>query len=425
MTHIEPGDSEHPSPSAGVIALLRGNPPFRRLWIARAISFTGDSLGLMALVLYVAEEIGTGASVALLLLVGDVAPTLLSPLTGALSDRLDRTRLMVVCELIQGAVVAIIALTSPPLAVLLALVALRSTVAGAFQPASRSAVPALVPNAELETANTALGLGTNGFDLLGPLLAAALLPFIGVRELLLVDAASFAVSALLLARLPSLPPARLESERGTLWGDAVAGLRFFRDHRALRVVGLGFFGVAAFSGVDDVALVFLAQESLDVGETGTSLLYAGAGIGLLLGFLALARLGVLVPAAVLTVAGFGISSAGNLFTGLAWALPVALAMQVVRGAGISLIDVGVNTLVQRLVPAGMQGRAFGNLYGAVGLAAGLSYVFGGLLLDAIGPRAILVIAGGGGVAVAMVTWLALPSELRTGSDNPTAEPRSP
>jgi hypothetical protein len=60
----------------------------------------------------------------------------------------------------------------------------------------------------------------------------------------------------------------------------------------------------------------------------------------------------------------------------------------------------------------MQGRAFGNLYGAVGLAAGLSYVFGGLLLDAIGPRAVLAIAGGGGVAVAAVTWLAMPAGLR-------------
>src|SRR5688572_6882279 len=195
---MEPGEAavaDGAGSRAGVVALLRRNGPFRRLWAARAISFTGDSLGLMALVLFVADEAGTGAAVALLLLVGDVAPTFLSPLTGALSDRLDRTRLMVVCDLIQGAVVAAIALAAPPLPLLLALVALRSTVAGAFQPASRSAVPALVPDRELETANTALGLGTNGFDVLGPLLAAALLPFIGVRELLLVDAATFVVSA--------------------------------------------------------------------------------------------------------------------------------------------------------------------------------------------------------------------------------------
>ena len=46
------------------------------------------------------------------------------------------------------------------------------------------------------------------------------------------------------------------------------------------------------------------------------------------------------------------------------------------------MDVGHNTLIQRIVPAEMLGRVFGNVYGAVGAAAGLSYVFGGLLLDA-------------------------------------------
>ncbi|MDP9363138.1 MAG: MFS transporter, partial [Chloroflexota bacterium] len=271
------------TPPPGVVRLLRRNGPFRRLWSARAISFIGDSLGLMALLLYVAETTDSGAAVALLLLVGDFAPTLLSPFTGALSDRVDRARLMVGCELAQGGIVALIALAAPPLPLLLGLMALRTLVASAFTPASRSAVPTLVADAELATANTALGLGTHGFDLLGPLLAAVLLPFLGVRELLLVDAATFAVSAALLARLPALPPARLELEGGSLLRDAVEGLRFFRDHRALRAIGLGFLGVVAFTGVDDVALVFLAQERLGAGGTGTSLLYAGAGVGLLLG----------------------------------------------------------------------------------------------------------------------------------------------
>lgn len=400
------------TPAPSVVRLLRWNGPFRRLWVARAISFIGDSLGLIALILYVAEMTDRGAAVALLLLVGDFTPTLLSPLTGALSDRVDRARLMVGCEVVQGTIVAVIALTTPPLAPLLGLVATGTLVASTFAPASRSAVPNLVADAELKTANAALGLGTHGFELLGPLLATLLLPFLGVRELLLVDAATFAISAALLARLPALPPARGEPADGSLLRDAIDGLRFVRDHQATRAVGLGFLGVVAFTAVDDVALVFFAQERLGAGQAGTSLLYAGAGIGLLLGFAAVTRVGASIPAALLAVAGFGLSSAGNLLTGLSWALPVALAMQILRGAGISLIEVGVNTLVQRLVPAGMQGRAFGNLYGAVGLAAGLSYVAGGILLEEIGPRALLVLAGTGGLAVSGAVWLALPSAQR-------------
>src|SRR5688572_27032655 len=220
---MDPDDIEPPPAAtrAGVVALLRGNGPFRRLWTARAISFVGDSLGLVALLLFVADEADSGIAVALLLLVGDFTPTLLSPLTGALSDRLDRTRLMVGCDLIQAGIVALIALTTPALPLLLGMVALRTLAASAFAPASRSAVTVLVPDDELETANTALGIGTHGFDLLGPLLAAALLPFVGIRELLLVDAASFLLSAALLVRLPPLPPARLEAAGASLLRDAV------------------------------------------------------------------------------------------------------------------------------------------------------------------------------------------------------------
>ena len=52
-------------------------------------------------------------------------------------------------------------------------------------------------------------------------------------------------------------------------------------------------------------------------------------------------------------------------------------MQLVRGIGISLMEVGPTTLVQRTVPRHLLGRVFANLYGAIGVAAGLSYVVGG------------------------------------------------
>ena len=91
--------------------LLRGSPSFRILWFARSMSFLGDSLSLVALMLYVADTTGEALAVALLLLVGDFAPSLLSPFTGTVSDRWDLRRVMVACELAQGTLVAVIALS--------------------------------------------------------------------------------------------------------------------------------------------------------------------------------------------------------------------------------------------------------------------------------------------------------------------------
>lgn len=400
-TETGPGNSK-----VGLLRLLRANRPFRSLWCARGISFLGDSLGLVVLLLYVADATGQAMAVALLLLVGDFAPALLGPLTGVLSDRFDLKRVMVLCDLAQGFLVAIIALTLPSLPLLLALVALRAVAGQVFQPASRAAVPALVCDRDLEGANSAIGFSTNGAEALGPLLAAALLPVMGVRGVLLVDAVTFLVSAALLASLPSLPAAPAGEGGGRSWlGDARAGLGYVWSIPVVRIVGLGFFAVVAFNGIDDVALVFLARDTLGGGGSSASLLYAAVGIGLVLGYALLARLAGGLPMIFLLLVGFASSSAGNLLSGLAWAVAAAFVLQTVRGMGIAAMDVAANTLLQRAVPAPMLGRVFGNLYGAIGVAAGLSYVLGGILLDLTSPRLTFVVAGAGGLLVTLaIAW---------------------
>lgn len=383
------------------------NAAFRRLWLSRAISSLGDSLSLVALLLHVAATTGQPLAVAALLLVGDFAPSLLGPLTGAISDRFGLRRVMTVCELVQAAAVLIIALVLPPLPVLLSLVALRALAGQVFRPASRAAVPILVPDRRLASANSALGFASNGMEAGGPAVAAALLPLIGIRGVLLVDTATFLVSAVLVTRLPGLLRTALEGPRPALLSQAWGGLHFIAAHPRIRAVVVGFTVVVAFNGVDDVALIFLAQGSLQAGASAVALLYAAVGIGLVLGYLLLASGAARSRLVVLLLAGFALSSLGNLLTGLAWAVTVAFALQLVRGLGLSAIDVGVNTFLQRQVPAAMLARVFGNLYGAIGAAAAASYLLGAVLIELTDPRSTFIVAGCGGLLATAVTAFAL------------------
>jgi MFS family permease len=397
------------APARSAFGLLRQDGAFRALWASRAVSFVGGSLSLVALILYVADRVGSGLAVALLLLVGEFVPTLFSPVAGALADRLAPRRLMVVCELGQAAVVAVIALLLPSLGPLLALIAAKTVFAVLFEPAGRAALPRLVPDADLEPANAALGIGTHGLDVAGPLLAAALLPVLGVRGVLWVDVASFVVSALLLTRLPRLPGVPRpdgESPAG-VWAEARAGLRYLAGHRRVRAIAVGFWLVVACVGLDDVVLVFLAKHTLHAGDVAVSFLYAGVGLGLMVGFLALSRAGRRRPAAVLAVAGLVLSSAGNLLTGLAWAVAVAVVTQAVRGVGLAMIDTGLPATIARSVPAHLRGRVFAVVYGGVSLAAMASSLIGGVALAVASPRLVLVVAGGSGVVAALATGATL------------------
>jgi MFS family permease len=366
------------------------------------VSFVGGSISSVALILYVADRAGTGAAVALLMLVGEALPSLLAPVAGALADRFEPRRLMVGCELGQGAVLALVAWLLPDLPVLLVLIAAKSVFAVVFDPAGRAVLPRIVPDGDLERANAALGAGTYGLEVAGPLAAAALLPLVGVRGVLWIDVASFALSAPLLLRLPRLP--RAQAASAGLRTDVAEGLRYLARHRVLRVVTAAFWVVVLCTGLDDVVLVFLAKDTLHAGDQAVSLLYAGVGLGLLLGLLALAR-GRYGAGAVLV--GLAVSAAGNLLTGLAWAVAVAIGFQVVRGLGIAAIEVGLPAVVSRTVPEALRGRVFALVYGGVSLAAALSYVVGGAALGVASPRAVLVTAGAIGVLACAVAAGAL------------------
>lgn len=391
--------------------LLRTRPAFAALWYARLISFLGDSLERVALILYVART-GDAAAVGLLLLAAEFVPTIAGPVTGAVADRVrSKRRLLVTCELLQGGVILVIALATPPLAVLLPLVTLRNAIGNAFQPAARSAIPDLVEDDELDRANALLGFGTFGLDAVGPIVAAALLRFVDVREILLFDAVTFVAGALLLLRLPALSAAPREEET-RLRTDVVEGVRYVLRDRFLRALVLGFSLVVVCTGVDDVALVFFAQDTLRSGEQTASLLYAGSGIGLLAGFFVLARRAPRATAAFLV--GLAVASGGNALTGLSGVAALALTFQVVRGLGVALIDVGHTNLIQRNVPAHLRGRAFANLYAALGVSAGVAFAVGGPLVDATSGRTALVVSGTLGVAAALVTaaTLGTPAERR-------------
>lgn len=386
--------------------LLRTNPAFRRLFLARSASFTGDGAALVALLLYVKGAHDSGGAVAGLLLAMSL-PRVLGPFAGALADRMDRRVLMVGCDLGQASLFAVIALTLPSYPLLLVLVTATSILTTAFEPASRSAMPALVDDVHLPAANALLGTAFNLQIAVGPLLGGALVTGLSVRGAIAANAVSFLISAVLLMRLPG-QTTTTEHEREHLLADTRDGLRFVRGHAVARAIVVTLFVGVSFAALDNVALVFLARDNLRASEFGFGALNAAFGIGMILASLVLLRVGTRYGARRMFLAGWLISAVGTFATGLAPILVVAIGMQILAGSGNGLDNIARDTLIQRTVPDAMLGRVYGLTGTAAFLSSGLAYAAGGALLGLMSARTVFLIAGSGTFAAVLLARAMLP-----------------
>lgn len=392
-------------------SLLRRHAGFRWFWFSRAISYVGDGVALVALLLHVQETSGTGTAVGGLLL-AIALPSLLGPVAGSIADRVDRRRMIIVCELGQGVVYLAIAIFLPGYAALLALVAVASVLARCVAPAASSSVPSLVPGDDLVGANAWLGTALNLQVAFGGLLGGLLVAGVGVRWALAIDAASFLVSALVLAKVPSMPPQDLGAEIVSFARTVRDGIGFVAKHAVARAVVVTLFVGVAFAAVDNVALVFLTRDDLGGGEAAFGLVSSAFGFGMLAASLVLTRWERLVSARWAFLGGWFLTAAGTLATGLAPAIAGAVVAQGIGGLGNGLGNVGGDTLIQRSVPSAMLGRVFGLAKTAAFLGSGLAYAIGGVLVDVMSPRAVFVVASAGVLAASIGGVFLLPPEKR-------------
>lgn len=388
--------------------VLFANRMFRRMWVARAISFIGDGIAITALVLHVESTEGTGTAVGALLL-AQALPHLVGPMAGVIADRTDQRRLMIGCDLGRAVVFGIAAWLLPALAGLLVLVATASILDTVFGPAGRSAVPVLVDEEDLLSANAWLGTALNMQVAIGPLLGGLFVATLGVRGALAADSASFLVSAALLLGVPKLPPDRSQSQRSSFLADTREGLAYVRRHPVARAVVVTLFIGVAFAGLDNVALVFLSRDVLGAGPLGFGVVAAAFGVGMLVASVALSGARSRSPR-TLFIGGWLLTAAGTLLTGLAPLVWLAATAQAIGGAGNGADNVASDTLIQRSVPREMLGRVFGVTSTAAFVGGGIAYAAGGPLLDATSPRFVFLVAAAGVTVVVRLARVLLPAD---------------
>jgi len=373
---------------------------FLLIFAAFGLSSFGDYLALTTLTLRM-EQTGSGWAVAFLLLASLIPPVILAPLAGWVVDRLETVHVLVVTALLQ-AIVAVLLAASTGVVPTIGLAFLLGAGIAPTQPALFALLPRAVGEERTTEANAYLEVARWGGAALGPVLAAVLISTIGGRPTLLVNAATFlavaALGPLLRVRRPPEPvPEGEKSPRG----EAIAGIRHLLSDPLLRavvpIVGL----LVVFAAADNIAEVFFAVRVLDSGATGYGVLVTTWTLGMMIGSISgrWLRPGWLAPIVPLFAVAGG--AAVVVAAALAW-FPVAVLMFLVGGFANGIELVAVRSLLHKRVPDRLRGRAFAAYYGMIQAAQILALgAGGGFLVELLGSRMTMVVAGGGTALVGL------------------------
>ena len=438
VTHAPTPDAHQPSSRHGLLAAagaaaretrqslvsVFANPNLRRVQLALGGSMIGDWAYATAVAVW-AYSVGGATAVGVWTAIRLAFLALGSPLGAALADRHPRRAVMISADALRAGLVVLAAvclyLDLHP-AFVFVLATATAVVGTAFRPAQRALMPALANRPEELTASngTASTLESLSF-FVGPALGALLLAAADVEVVFLVNAATFVWSMLLLSRVrvpaPASGPAgdTASASRASTGPDDAgadepeekflkevsAGFRTIRRDKDLLLVTAEVSAQTVVAGATPVLWVVVAVEILGTGARGVGFLDSMLGVGAVIGgFTAIARASRRTLAQDMTY-GVVLWSAPLLLV-MVWPHPVAAFVgAALLGFGNPLVDVNLETIVQRITPDAVMGRVFGALEAALITTMALGAAAVPLLLHWFGLRGALGTLGGVVAALAL------------------------
>lgn len=385
------------------LSLLRRNRGFALLFWATAGSSVGTYLAALALSVDILDRTGSGRWLAALL-IADFLPIVVIGLTlGPLVDRLSRKRLMIVSDLVRVGTFAALPFVDEPAAIVV-LAGVNGIATGFFRPAVWAGLPTLVGDEEREEATSVLTTVEHVAWTVGPIVAGGLLAASGPDVAYWANAATFALSAALVARIPASSLRSDEPISRGHWADVRDGFGLVLRSRHLVTVLVAWTAAGVANACVNVAEVPLAKIEIGAGNLGLGFLVAATGVGLVVGsYFAASALGTLGMTKVyagsflLMGLGFGLASASPT-------IAVAAVLVGIATVGNGAAIVCNQVLVQRGAPDAMRGRALAVLMSSYYAVMGLSMAGAGILVDAAGARAAWALAAAIYVGAAAIAF---------------------
>ena len=373
---------------------LRESQPFRRLFFGQMISLVGRQITVVAVPFQVYSLTRSPLAVGLLGIVQAVPLIGGSLAGGAIADRFDRRRVLLVTQVGLGCCSGLLALGAlmghPPLLGIYAVVAIAALFGSVDSPTRTAIIPNMVGNDRLAGA---LSLNIVLFDtglIAGPAIGGVVIAHLGLPAAYSVDVLTFSAALIAVALLP--PQGRSSTERERPVAAVLRGLSFAR-HQPVILGGFAMDLAAMIFGLPRAVFPVLAATTFHAGAQGLGLLYSAPGVGAVVAALLSGpvtrsrRLGRIIVVAI-SIWGVAIIVFG--YVGTLW---VALVLLAIAGGADSFSAVCRNTIMQRIAPNELRGRLTSLYFMVVTGGPYLGDVEAGAVANAFGAEVAIVTGG--------------------------------
>ena len=367
---------------------------FRFLWVGQTVSQIGDAAFIVALGWRAFTLTGKASSLGIVLMVEALGLVTTLLIGGVLADRYSRRLLLIGSDVARAVIIGGLALADATghltFGALVAFVALHGLGSGLFQPAFGGILPLLVEEPSLGSANALVGVSRQAAFVVGPAVAGAIYGLAGSSAIFAVYAASFVVSAAVLA--PARPRAFERASSEGLRHELSVGLRYVLGVPWLWIT-IRTFSIVLMVGFAalQVLLPKLVEQEWHGGVGSYGLLFTLQGIGMVMGSVVLAQTAPARRRGVLIYWLFFVNSGLGVLIGLSPWYWGAAAVQIGRGFCIGFAITLWDTMLMQLVPQHMLSRVISmDWFGSIGLLpAGLGLW---ALLSGLAPPGTLIAA---------------------------------
>ena len=382
-------------PGMGGILLPLSGRDFRLYWLGQSISLVGDGIYLVAVAWQVYALSNSPTALAIVGLAQTIPLVLFVLVGGALADRLDRRKLLIVGAVIPGVAIALLAILTAAGQVQLwqiwaisAAVGLGRSISG---PASGAFIPQLVAPDLLVQANS-LGqlVRPLAMTLVGPAVGGVLVGAFGFATAFALDAASFGVAVLTLLAIASRPKPRENVHTGIL-EDLREGFAYVRTQTWIwGTLLIATVWVLLVIGPFDVLVPYVVKNDLGGGAAALGFVYAAGGVGAIGAALVTGYRGLPHRPVTWMILGWASGCAALAGVGIAVANWQAALALLVSSAMITFGEIVWITLLMTLVPGALLGRVRSvDWLLSIGLVP-ISFAVTGPIADAFGAREVLV-----------------------------------